>query len=93
MIALDQPLHLHPLTFLEEGDEVTAGRADIDSYGMFPADGAALLRRLAAGSPPNEAAAWYTEQYGERFEPPASLVALAERGETYTDKQELVAAG
>ena len=68
MIALDQPLHLHPLTFLEEGDEVTAGRADIDSYGMFPADGAALLRRLAAGSPPNEAAAWYTEQYGERVD-------------------------
>jgi 3-hydroxyacyl-CoA dehydrogenase / enoyl-CoA hydratase / 3-hydroxybutyryl-CoA epimerase len=30
--------------------------------------------------------------YGERFEPPASLVALAERGGTYADEQ-LVAAG
>ncbi len=31
--------------------------------------------------------------YGERFEPPASLVALAERGDTYSDEQSLVAAG
>ncbi|HEY0808196.1 MAG TPA: hypothetical protein VGD84_24225 [Pseudonocardiaceae bacterium] len=29
---LDRPLRLHPLTFLEEGEEVTVGRADIDSY-------------------------------------------------------------
>ena len=26
------------------------------------------------------------ERYGERFEPPASLVALAERGGTYSDE-------
>ena len=31
-------------------------------------------------------------QYGERFEPPASLVEKAERGETYSDEQTLVAA-
>jgi 3-hydroxyacyl-CoA dehydrogenase/enoyl-CoA hydratase/3-hydroxybutyryl-CoA epimerase len=31
-------------------------------------------------------------QYGERFEPPASLVERAERGEAYTDEPELVAA-
>jgi 3-hydroxyacyl-CoA dehydrogenase/enoyl-CoA hydratase/3-hydroxybutyryl-CoA epimerase len=31
------------------------------------------------------------EQYGERFEPPASLVEKAERGETYVDEGELVA--
>jgi 3-hydroxyacyl-CoA dehydrogenase/enoyl-CoA hydratase/3-hydroxybutyryl-CoA epimerase len=30
------------------------------------------------------------EKYGERFEPPASLVALAERGETYSDEPQLV---
>ena len=65
VLDLDQPLQLHPLTFLEEGDEVTAGRADISSFGLFPADGAALLRRLAAGSSPNEAARWYSEHYGE----------------------------
>ena len=30
--------------------------------------------------------------YGERFEPPASLVEKAERGETYSDEAALVAA-
>jgi 3-hydroxyacyl-CoA dehydrogenase/enoyl-CoA hydratase/3-hydroxybutyryl-CoA epimerase len=34
-----------------------------------------------------------TQQYGERFEPPASLVEKAERGETYTDEEALVTAG
>jgi 3-hydroxyacyl-CoA dehydrogenase/enoyl-CoA hydratase/3-hydroxybutyryl-CoA epimerase len=32
------------------------------------------------------------ERYGERFEPPASLVALAERGETYSDERSLAGA-
>jgi 3-hydroxyacyl-CoA dehydrogenase/enoyl-CoA hydratase/3-hydroxybutyryl-CoA epimerase len=31
-------------------------------------------------------------QYGERFEPPASLVEKAERGETYADEPALVGA-
>jgi hypothetical protein len=64
-VDLDRPLRLYPLTFLEEGEEVTVGRADIDSYGLFPADGAALLRRLEAGESPNEAARWYQREYGE----------------------------
>ncbi|NUR62099.1 MAG: hypothetical protein HOV87_26070 [Catenulispora sp.] len=63
---LDQPLRLHPLTYLDEGEEVTVGRADIDSYGLFPPDGAALLRRLETGESPNAAARWYTEQYSEQ---------------------------
>jgi 3-hydroxyacyl-CoA dehydrogenase/enoyl-CoA hydratase/3-hydroxybutyryl-CoA epimerase len=33
------------------------------------------------------------EKYGERFEPPASLVDKAERGEIYSDEQQLVATG
>jgi 3-hydroxyacyl-CoA dehydrogenase/enoyl-CoA hydratase/3-hydroxybutyryl-CoA epimerase len=33
------------------------------------------------------------ERYGERFEPPASLVEKAERGETYLDEEALVTAG
>jgi 3-hydroxyacyl-CoA dehydrogenase / enoyl-CoA hydratase / 3-hydroxybutyryl-CoA epimerase len=51
----------------------------INGYDGGPAGFVARARELAA-------------KYGERFEPPASLVALAERGETYADKQELVAA-
>ena len=65
LTRLDKPLRLHPLTYLDEGDEVTVGRADINSYGMFPADGAALLRFLEAGHTPNEGAAWYQATYGE----------------------------
>src|ERR1700736_5903482 len=63
--SLDTPLRFHPLTFLEEGDEVTVGRADINSYGLFPADGAELVRQLEAGRSPAQAAAWYLEHYGE----------------------------
>lgn len=65
---LDQPLRLHPLTYLDEGEEVTVGRADIDSYGLFPPDGAALLRRLETGESPNAAARWYAEQYHEQVD-------------------------
>jgi hypothetical protein len=68
MQDLDRPLRLHPLTYLEEGDEVTAGRADTNSFGLFPADGAALLRHLEAGNTPNEAARWYSQRYGEQVD-------------------------
>ncbi|WP_158288205.1 hypothetical protein [Streptomyces sp. ICBB 8177] len=59
------PVRLYPLTYLDEGDEVTVGRPDIDSYAVLPADGAALLRRLGDGVPPAQAAAWYRQTYGE----------------------------
>src|SRR3954467_3083054 len=58
-------LTLHPLTFLEDGDEVVIGRRDIDSYAYFPPDGAALVRQLEAGRSPAQAAAWYRDAYGE----------------------------
>lgn len=67
-LDLDKSLRLYPLTFLEEGDEVTVGRADIDSYGLFPVDAAALLRRLEAGDSPNQAARWFGEEYGEQVD-------------------------
>jgi 3-hydroxyacyl-CoA dehydrogenase/enoyl-CoA hydratase/3-hydroxybutyryl-CoA epimerase len=51
----------------------------INGYAGGPAGFVARARELAAA-------------YGERFEPPASLVALAERGESYTDEQKLAAA-
>jgi hypothetical protein len=77
---LDRPLRLHPLTYLEEGEEVTAGRADTNSFGLFPPDGAALLRRLEAGDPPNEAARWYGEQYGESVDIGEFIEVLDELG-------------
>lgn len=75
---LDQPLRLHPLTYLDEGEEVTVGRADIDSYGLFPPDGAALLRRLEAGEPPRAAGGWYSEQYGEQVDMAEFIEVLVE---------------
>jgi hypothetical protein len=44
---------------------VVVGRTDVDSYGAFPPDGAALLRELQAGRPPATASAWYTARFGE----------------------------
>ncbi|GAA2997317.1 hypothetical protein [Actinokineospora diospyrosa] len=64
-LDLDRPLALHPLTFHADGEEVTVGRADIGLFGVFPPDGAELVRKLADGVTPNAAAAWYAEEYGE----------------------------
>ncbi|WP_329172568.1 hypothetical protein [Streptomyces sp. NBC_01477] len=56
---------LHPLSFITEGDEVIVGRADTETYAVFPADAADIVRRLLDGAPLDEAAAWYAEEYGE----------------------------
>jgi hypothetical protein len=61
----DSPVQLHPLVFHVDGDEVTIGRPDVDSYAIFPPDGAALVRRLGAGVTPIAAAEWYASEYGE----------------------------
>jgi hypothetical protein len=74
----DQPVLLGALTFLDEGDEVTVGRVDIDSYCVLPADGAALLRKLVDGSSPREAADWYLQRYGEPVDVAEFLEAMAE---------------
>ncbi|MFF4342237.1 hypothetical protein ACFY00_20185 [Kitasatospora sp. NPDC001540] len=62
------PLRFHRLTYLDQGDEVVVGRTDIDSYGAFPPDGAALLRRLEAGTDPRRAADWYRAEFGEEVD-------------------------
>jgi hypothetical protein len=58
-------LRLHPLTYLAEGDEVVVGRKDVDSYGLFPTEGADLVRQLEAGRSVTAAAGWYEDTYGE----------------------------
>ncbi|MFG3140648.1 hypothetical protein ACGFZA_31140 [Streptomyces sp. NPDC048211] len=55
----------HQLTFVPEGDEVLVGRADTDSYALFPADGAMLLHKLTNGMPLADAVAWYNAAYDE----------------------------
>lgn len=71
---------LHPLTFVDEGEEVMVGRADIDSYAVFPADGAALLRELADGVAPDEAARHYQMRFGEPVDMSDFLETVAELG-------------
>lgn len=77
---LDLPASLHALVFLDEGDEVTVGRPDIDSYCVLPADGAALLRELQRGISPRRASDWYTERYGESVDIAEFLAAMDELG-------------
>jgi hypothetical protein len=90
---LDTPLRLHPLTFLEEGEEVTVGRADIDSYGLFPPDGAALVRRLEMGSTPAEAADWYLGEYGETVDIGEFVEVLEDLDLLVKDGDEVATAG
>jgi hypothetical protein len=73
-------LGFHELLYLDDGDEVVVGRRDVDSYGVFPADGAALLRRLAGGADPGEAAAWYLLTYGETVDLDEFIATLRDLG-------------
>lgn len=74
------PVHLHDLTYLDEGGDVVIGRPDTDSYAVFPPDGAALVRRLAEGVPPDAAARWYEETYGQEVDIADLLATLEELG-------------
>ncbi|WCD84191.1 hypothetical protein KPP03845_100511 [Streptomyces xanthophaeus] len=76
----DTPLPFHPLVYLEDGDEVTIGRPDTDSYGIFPPDGAHLVRRLAEGATPAQASDWYAAEYGEQVDVEDIIGALRELG-------------
>src|SRR6478735_10154928 len=78
--AVDRVLRMHPLTFLADGDDIVIGRVDIDSYGVFPPDGAALIKRLGDGAAPSEAADWYELTYGEPVDLDGFLEALDELG-------------
>ncbi|CAA9229056.1 MAG: hypothetical protein AVDCRST_MAG41-835 [uncultured Corynebacteriales bacterium] len=77
---LNRVLAVHPLVYLTEGDEVTIGRADTDTYAIFPLDGAAIVRRLADGSSPAEVSRWYEAEYGERVDIGDVIEALDELG-------------
>lgn len=75
-----KPVRVHQLTYLDEGDEVTVGRREDDTYVVLPADGAALLRRLADGATPAEAAEWYQDTYHESVDMADFVAALVELG-------------
>jgi hypothetical protein len=87
------PLRFHALTFLEDRGEVVVGRSDIDSYGVFPPDGAALVRELAAGRAPETAAAWYAETYSERVDIDQFVATLRELRLVCDDEEQPAATG
>jgi hypothetical protein len=63
---------------IDEGEEVTVGRTDVDGYAVLPAEGAGLLRQLEDGLTPGEAADWYRRTYGEPVDIDGFLDDLAE---------------
>ena len=78
-LSLDAPvLQFHRLSFVPDGDEVVVGRRDIDSYGVFPPDGAALVRELNAGRTVPDAARWYEATYGEKLDIDGFVAVLAD---------------
>src|SRR5437660_7980790 len=74
----DEALTFHPLTYVQEGEEITVGRADSGVYAVFPPDGAALLQQLQAGLSPARSSQWYLETYGEAADIDAFLETLRE---------------
>lgn len=82
----------HQLTFVPEGDEVLVGRADTDSYALFPADGAMLLRKLTTGMPLVDAVAWYNAAYDEPVDMDDFLETLNELGFVRDEGDDPVAA-
>ncbi|WP_285618646.1 hypothetical protein [Actinoallomurus iriomotensis] len=79
-VDLERVVCLYPLEYLDDGDEVTVGRLDVDSYAVLPKDGAELVRRLAEGMTPREAADWYSGAYGESVDVGDLLDTLDELG-------------
>jgi hypothetical protein len=91
--AGDRALAIHPLVYFADGEEVTIGRPDIDSYAIFPPDGAELVRRLAAGATPDEAGRWYESEYGLTTSVDHVLAALDELGFIRRDGEPAANAG
>ncbi len=78
----DTPVRFHLLSFMPERneDEVLVGRPDSESFAVFAADDAALLRRMTEGMHPEDAAAWYESVHGQSVDMPDFLATLAELG-------------
>ncbi|MEU4746017.1 hypothetical protein AB0G02_36925 [Actinosynnema sp. NPDC023658] len=76
----ETPVLFHDLSFVPEGEEVVVGRLDTGAYAVLPADGAALLRRMADGHSPAAAADWYETEFGEAVDVDDFLEAVRELG-------------
>jgi len=73
-------VRLHPLTYVDDGDGVMVGRPDTGSYGVFPPEGAELLRALEAGQTLEAAARHWHEHTGETLDLDDFLDTLGDLG-------------
>lgn len=76
----EQPLALHALTFVPEGEDVLVGRPGTDVYAVLPPEGAEVLERMAGGASPASVAAWYEASYGQRLDIDDFMASIAELG-------------
>jgi hypothetical protein len=61
-------VRLQPLTYVDDSDGVMVGRPDTGSYGVFPPEGADMLRTLEAGGTLEAAAREWHERTGETLD-------------------------
>jgi hypothetical protein len=76
-ITTSTQVRLQPLTYVDDRDGVVIGRPDTGSYGVFPPEGADLLRSLEAGATLEAAVRRWHEQTGETLDV-ADFVAIIE---------------
>jgi hypothetical protein len=79
-ISAGTHLRLQPLTYVDEGDGVMVGRPDTGSYGVFPSEGADLLRSLEAGGTLESGAQRWHEQTGELLDTDDFIAILEDLG-------------
>jgi hypothetical protein len=73
-------VRLQPLTYVDDGDGVMVGRPDTGSYGVFPREGADLIRSLAAGDTLEAGAQQWHDQTGQTLDVPDFLDILDDLG-------------
>jgi hypothetical protein len=78
--AVGTRVHVHPLTYVDEGDGIMVGRPDTGSYGVFPQAGAELLRSLESGATLESCARRWHDQTGETLDVPDFLGILDDLG-------------
>jgi|HubBroStandDraft_1064217.scaffolds.fasta_scaffold20648_2 hypothetical protein len=78
--AVGTRVRLHPLTYVADGDDVMVGRPDTGSYGVFPPEGAELLRSLDAGATLESGAQWWHDQTGETLDVADFVLILEDLG-------------
>jgi hypothetical protein len=84
-VAVGTHVRLHQLTYVDDVDGVMVGRPDTGSYGVFPPEGADLLRSLAAGATLEAGARRWQERTGQTLDVADFVDILADLGFTVAE--------